>query len=63
MVSNRNLNEVPSNSASFVQYLMSYTTHSAFCVLFLPFVGLYKLFSRYGLYKNCKSKQYKLFAE
>lgn len=47
MVSNRNLDFVPSNGESFFHDLMSYTTHAAFCVLFLPFFGLYKLVSRF----------------
>ena len=54
MVSNKDLNAVPSNSESFTQELMKYTTNAAFCVLFLPFWGLYKLFSRYMF----KSMQY-----
>ena len=35
-----------SNGNSFFQDLLGYTTHAAFCILFLPFLGVYKLFSR-----------------
>ena len=53
MVSNRNLDAVPSNGESFFRDLMTYTTHAAFCVLFLPFFGLFKLVSRLvNLYAN-----------
>ena len=47
MVSNRNLDAVPSNGEGFIHDLMRYTTHAAFCVLLLPFFGLYKLVSRF----------------
>ena len=47
MVSNRNLDTVPSNGEGFIHDLMRYTTHAAFCVLFLPFFGIYKLVSRF----------------
>ena len=46
MVPNRDLDLVPPNRESFSQNLMRYTTHAAFCVLFLPFLGVYKLVSR-----------------
>ena len=46
MMSNRDLDSNSSNGESFFQDLMRYTTHAAFCVLFLPFLGVYKLLSR-----------------
>ena len=46
IMSNRDLDSVSSNGNSFFQDLLGYTTHAAFCILFLPFLGVYKLFSR-----------------
>ena len=46
MMSNRDMDSDSSNGESFFQDLMRYTTHAAFCVLFLPFLGVYKLVSR-----------------
>ena len=46
MVLNRDLDSVPPNRESLSQNLMRYTTHAAFCILFLPFLGVYKIVSR-----------------
>ena len=56
MVSIRKSDEIPINGDGFFQDLMRYTTHAAFCVLFLPFIGFYKLISRSSFYANKKTR-------
>mgnify|MGYP001251019929 CR=1 FL=1 len=46
IMSKRDSDSASSNGNSFFQDLLGYTTHAAFCILFLPFLGVYKLFSR-----------------
>ena len=64
MVSNRNLDAVPSNDESFLHDLMRYTTHAAFCILFLPFFGIFKLVSRFvDLYANYTPRLHYLYVQ